>query len=135
MKTLRILRTVMKSIINVWVQLFCLVCEFLSHRERERTPSFLGTSREHGTSIVSCALMGLLKGVKYSLSNFLNWLWGFRYFLVVQWCLFWVDQDVELLRKKSFEFFQIVHYVLCVIVVYVVVILDSLVSTMYPSIW
>ncbi len=37
----------------------------------EKLISFLGTLKEYGTSIASYVLMGLLKGVKYSLSNFL----------------------------------------------------------------
>jgi hypothetical protein len=43
--------------------------------------------------------MGLLRGVKYSFVQLSELIVGFRYFLVVQRCLFSADQDVKILRK------------------------------------
>jgi len=65
--------------------------------------------------------MGLLKGVKYSLSNFLNRLWGFKYFLFVQCVYFELIKLLHYSKKESSKLCQNVHYVLCVIVFYVVV--------------
>jgi hypothetical protein len=73
--------------------------------------------------------MGLLRGVKYSLSNFLNRLWGFRYFLVVQCVYFELIKLLNYLEKEPSKLCQIVHYVLCVIVFCVV--LDGFVTKRY----
>jgi hypothetical protein len=69
MKASGISRAVVKCTI-IW--LFYLVCQFLNHKERESAPRFLGTSKEHGTFVVSYVLMWLLKDVKFSLTNFLS---------------------------------------------------------------
>jgi len=91
-----------------------------SSRKKEHLV-FQGISKEHGTFAISYVLMGLLKGVKYSLSNSLNRLWGFKYFLVVQCAYFERIKLLHYSKKESSKLCQNVHYVLCVIVFYVVV--------------
>jgi hypothetical protein len=72
----------------------------------EKTPSFLSTPKEHGTFATSYVLMWSLRGVKFSLSNFLSWWLGFRHSLLcnvvfMSWSECWmIERSSQLIFVK-----------------------------------